>query len=393
MHLFIQRKVILFLGLVTLFFSCSRHHFNGLVSEDNSNLLVPDSERVFQNSRTFSVNKDTSDFEKFLLRQGLIRVRDYNKAIQVELKYATMDNFMGRNMYGNFQEAYLRKEVALKLISAQHLLEKIKPDYRLIIYDAVRPLSVQKLMWDSVDVSPFVKYKYLSNPKYHSLHNYGAAVDLSILDENGKPLDMGTPFDCFCELAYPYFEKRFLKNGKLTREQYQNRLLLRNIMQKNHFSGISTEWWHFNYCSRKFAQAHFPLIETFEVAKPVLLVVENNVWDTVQKTVREEPDKKDTTKVLPPVAGVEKHKVRFKVQIKTSTRRLNVTDPMFKGLEVWRYYHQGLYKYTVGSFTDLNKALAYRNRMRKMGFSDCFVAAFNRDERITIKDAFGFLGK
>lgn len=390
MRLFICRKVILFLCLAVVFFSCTHHHYEGIVSEDNSNFLVTDSEQISQGSAGY-VMRDTTDFEKFLLKQGLIRIRDFNKAIRVNLKYATTDNFMNKNMYGDFREAYLRKEVGLKLISAQHLLEKIKPGYRLIIYDAVRPLSVQKFMWDSVAVSPFVKYKYLSNPKFHSLHNYGAAVDVSILDENGQPLDMGTPYDCFCELAYPYFEKRFLKNGKLTRKQYQNRLLLRSVMGKNHFSGISTEWWHFNYCSRKYAQAHFPLIKSFEVEKPILLVADNQKQDTVQKTILPKTEIKDTTKILPVVA--EKHKVRFKVQIKTSTRRVATTDAMFKGLKPWRYYHQGLYKYTVGSFIDLNKALVYRNKMRQMGFSDCFVAAFDSNERITIKDAFELLGK
>lgn len=388
MHLFLRRKVILFLGLAVLFFSCSHNHFKGLVSEDNSNLLVTDSEQVSQDSIVFLIKNDTSDFGKYLVKQGLIHVRDYNNAIQVSLKYATTDNFMHRNMYGNFREGYLRKEAALKLISAQHLLEKLKPGYRLIIYDAVRPLCVQQLMWDSVDISPYLKYKYLSNPKFRSLHNYGAAVDVSIIDINGKPLDMGTPFDCFCELAYPYFEKRFLKNGKLTSQQYQNRLLLRNVMGKNHFSGISTEWWHFNYCSRKYAQAHFPLIKSFEIPKPVLLVADNQKSDTVQKTILVEPVIKDTAKVLTVVSETQTHEVRFKVQIKTSTRKVSTSDAMFKNLKVWRYYHQGLYKYTAGSFTNLNKALSYRNQMRKMGFSDCFIAAFNHNERITIKDAF-----
>ncbi len=388
MSSFVERKVILFLCVTALFFSCSHHHYDGVVSEDDSGLLVTDLERVFQDSVKYIVRRDTTDFEKFLLQHGLIRVRDFNKAIQVKMKYATTDNFMHKNMYGDFREAYLRKEVGLKLISAQHLLEKIKPGYRLIIYDAMRPLSVQKFMWDSVAVSPYMKYKYLSNPKFHSLHNYGAAVDVSILDENGKPLDMGTSYDCFCELAYPYFEKRFLSNGKLTREQYNNRLLLRNIMQKNHFSGISTEWWHFNYCSRKYAQAHFSLIKSFEVPKPALLVADNKKQDTVQKAILAEPAMKDTTKVLPATAKTGKHKIRFKVQIKTSKRQIATTDAIFKGLKPWQYYHHGLYKYTVGSFTDLNKALIYRNKLRKMGFSDCFITAFDNDERITIKDAF-----
>ena len=383
-------KVIFYQLFLIFFISCSYNHYEEIISEDLSNLLVTDS-ALLQNDSIHFKKRKLSDFEKYLLQNNLIRVRDYNKSIDVFLKYATTDNFMHRNMYGNFREAYLQKDVALKLISAQHLLEKIKPNYHLIIYDAVRPLSVQKLMWDSVEVSPYMKYKYLSNPKFHSLHNYGAAVDVSIVDDEGKPLDMGTPFDCFCELAYPYFEKRFLKNGKLTPEQYQNRLLLRTVMQKNHFSGISTEWWHFNYCSRKYAQNHFPLIRSFEVPKTLPLLAETEKRDPVQKD--ETLFKKDTAKVLSTDIESEKHKVRFKVQIKTSTRKISTSNAMFKGLKVWRYYHNGLYKYTVGNYTELNKALTYRNKMRQLGFTDCFVAAFNNDERITIKDAFRLLGK
>jgi len=126
------------------------------------------------------------------------------------------------------------------------------------------------------------------------------------------------------------------------------------------------------------------------VPESVLLMADNQ--NTVQKTISSNQMIKDTIKILS-VVETEKHKVRFKVQIKTSTRRIAITDAMFKGLKPWRYYHQGLYKYTVGSFTDLDKALVYRNKMRQMDFSDCFVAAFDGNERITIKDAFELLGK
>ncbi len=390
MRLFIFSKVIFIQLPFILFISCSHPHYESIVSEDLSNLLVTDTELV-PNDMVYFTKRDTSDFEKYLLQNNFLRISDYNQTIEVNLKYATTDNFMHRNMYGNFREAYLQKEVALKLISAQHLLERIKPKYHLIIYDAVRPMSVQALMWDSIEISPYMKYKYLSNPKFHSLHNYGAAVDVSIVDGEGNPLDMGTPFDCFCELAYPYFEKQFLKNGTLTSEQYQNRLLLRKVMQANHFSGISTEWWHFNYCSLKYAKSHFPLIRSFDVPELLPLLAETAKGDTVQQSNLVNTLKKDTAKVLAIAMEQGKNKVRFKVQIKTSTRKIATNNVIFKRLKVWRYYHDGLYKYTVGNFSDLNKALEYRDEMRQLGFTDCFVAAFNNEERITIKDAFEIL--
>ncbi len=308
-----------------------------------------------------------SPFEQKLIKYGLVNVQKLDSSIKVELKYSTTDNFMHRDLYGNFNKAYLQKDVAEKLVKAQHYLKKNNPDYSLIIYDAARPLIVQQWMWDSVQVPDNVRYKYLSNPKYGSLHNYGAAVDVSIInDSTGKALDMATPFDCFCKLAYPYFEKRFLKNGKLSKKAYENRMLLRTVMHKAGFSGITTEWWHFNSCSRKEAQKRYPLIKDFsplqEVSNTAILNHEN----------------KDTTR----------HKIYFRIQIKISKHKLSPHCPCFKGLRVWEYYHKGYHKYTAGKFKDLNKAIAYRNKLRKLGFKDCFVAAFDNNTRISFKDAY-----
>lgn len=386
MYISILKKII-FLLYLFIFISCSKHYY-ALIDDDNSQLLIPDSQLISNNNITILIKKDTSAFERHLLKKGFIKVTEYNNHIQVKLMYSTKDNFLHRDIYKNFVHAYLQKEVALKLIKAQHFLESIKPGYKLIIYDAVRPLSVQKFMWDSIDISPYDKYKYLSNPKYYSLHNYGAAVDVSILDQNNKPLDMGTPYDYFSELAYPCFEKRFLKLGKLTQKQYQNRLLLRNIMTKNHFSGISTEWWHFNSCSMKYAKTHFPLIKDFNVPSEKELA---SIIDTSENNVKEIHPiiNKDTLNLS---SNQEtKHVVRFKIQIKISKKKLNKTDSIFKNQKVWEYFHEGYYKYTIGTYTDFNKAIKYKNKLHQMGFSDCFVAAFNNNERISIKDAFDLL--
>ena len=318
------------------------------------------------------VKEELSPFEKKLIAYGLVNVKELDSTIKVELKYSTTDNFMHRDMYGDFNKAYLQKDVALKLVKAQKLLKDTVPWYSLIIYDAVRPRIVQQWMWDSVDVPDNVRYKYLSNPKYGSLHNFGAAVDVSIFDDStGKVLDMGTPFDCFCELAYPYFEKKMLANGKLSKKAYANRLLLRSVMRKAGFSGISTEWWHFNSCSRKEARKKYPLIEDF-----------NGLHDKIAETI----DAGNSAKI-----DSTQHDIWFRVQIKISRKPLNPSCSCFKGLKVWNYYHKGYYKYTAGKFKDLSAALKYRNKLRKMGFNDCFVAAFDKDRRISFKDAYKLL--
>jgi D-alanyl-D-alanine dipeptidase len=155
----------------------------------------------------------------------------------------------------------LQPDIAQKLKHAQHLLRAKFPYYRLIVYDAARPRSIQNIMWAIIDVPCYEKSKYLSDPYGGSLHNFGAAVDIGIIDENGITLDMGTPFDYFGELAYPREECRMIKEGKLTYKQLLSREVLRGVMRQAGFSGITTEWWHFNSCSRDTAYEKYEIIE------------------------------------------------------------------------------------------------------------------------------------
>ncbi|RMG82770.1 MAG: peptidase M15 [Bacteroidetes bacterium] len=201
------------------------------------------------------------DYETRFINFGLINIHELDEDIVVELKYSTTDNFLHTDLYGNLTEAYLQPDVAEKLVLAQALLQSKFPYYTLVILDAARPVEVQQKMWEFMSDYPVQeRTKYVSNPKNGSLHNFGAAVDVTIKDLNGGYLDMGTPYDYFGELAYPRLEKHFLETGELTPEQYQNRLLLRNVMQAAGFSGISTEWWHFNSCSREEAKLKYRII-------------------------------------------------------------------------------------------------------------------------------------
>jgi D-alanyl-D-alanine dipeptidase len=179
----------------------------------------------------------------------------------VDLRYSTANNFIGKDLYGDFDKCYLLPDVADKLICAQRILCSRFPFYKLVIFDAVRPRSIQAKMWDSISVPYSERSKYVSNPANGSLHNFGAAVDLSIRDVHGIELDMGTPYDYFGELAYPREEERMLEEGKLTHIQLLNRKLLREVMEQAGFTGITTEWWHFNSCYRKEAIEKYKIIE------------------------------------------------------------------------------------------------------------------------------------
>jgi zinc D-Ala-D-Ala dipeptidase len=254
------------LGLLFAFAGCSPD-----TTERNESGLNP---KVMPVDTTISRKADTvktvvkdpavpeiSPIEKQLIEMGLVNIHDLDSEIVVDLRYSTTDNFIGLDMYGDFNECYLQKDVAEKLVLAQQFLRKKYPYYSLVVYDAVRPLHIQQQMWDTLVLPPGQKTKYLSNPGNGSLHNYGAAVDLSIIDENGIPLDMGTPFDFFGEKAHPVKEKELLESGELSHRQVFNRELLRTVMRQAGFFGIQTEWWHFNSCTRAVAAEKYKIVE------------------------------------------------------------------------------------------------------------------------------------
>jgi zinc D-Ala-D-Ala dipeptidase len=206
------------------------------------------------------LNISYTDIEAHLIKMGLVNVKDIEPSLQVDLRYSTENNFMNSDVYGEWENAYLQPDVAEKLQLAQLLLKSKFPNYSLLILDAARPVSVQYKMWKMLDMPSSEKTKYLSNPQNGSLHNYGAAVDLTIVNEMGEELDMGTPYDFFGEEAHPAKEMQMLLEGKLSEEQINNRKLLREVMIKADFSVLPTEWWHFNSCSRPKAMQLYQII-------------------------------------------------------------------------------------------------------------------------------------
>ncbi|MDP1800179.1 MAG: M15 family metallopeptidase, partial [Bacteroidota bacterium] len=208
------------------------------------------------------INVDTSYLEHLFKGYDLIDVQSLDSSIKVDLKYASTDNFLKLNVYDGLRKAYFPCEVAIRIYNAQYYLKQINPNYSLIIFDAARPLHVQQMMWDSLDMPPDIKYAYLSPPFSISLHNYGCAVDLSIIDlKTNKLLEMGTDFDHFGKLSQPVYEWQYLKTGELTQEAFENRKLLRKVMQLANFFPITSEWWHFNFCNKEFAAVKFKLIQ------------------------------------------------------------------------------------------------------------------------------------
>ena len=180
-------------------------------------------------------------------------------ALVIDLKYATKDNFVGENLYGPFRKAYLHREAAAKLKRAIHNLKVLAPGFRFVIFDALRPRSVQWLLWNKVAGTP--EQKYVANPQRGSVHNYGFALDLSLLDPAGREVDMGTPFDNFTRLAQPRYERHFLKTGLLSKTQHRNRRLLKRVMHAAGFRQISNEWWHFNALPIRILRKNYRIVE------------------------------------------------------------------------------------------------------------------------------------
>ncbi len=203
------------------------------------------------------------EIEKQIIAKGLVDVQQVDPTIRVELKYATTDNFMKKKVYEELSRAYLQKETAQKLAKAHAYLKEAKPGYSFLVYDAARPNSVQYHLWNTLDemgIPKNDKTKYVADPAIGSNHNFGCAVDLTITDEKGTPLDMGTPFDFFGPLAYPRMEQEMLKAGKLSAKQVANRELLRSAMKKAGFIVNTTEWWHFDSMSKAQAKARYGMI-------------------------------------------------------------------------------------------------------------------------------------
>lgn len=200
-----------------------------------------------------------SQLESRMQQAGLINIQSLDKSIRVELKYATTDNFTKTVLYDSLVAAYLQPVAARKLVKAQRLLKEINSDYSLLIYDAARPLSVQRKMYRVVQGTN--KAAYVANPANTGMHNYGMAVDLTICDGDGRPLDMGTPFDFFGRAAAIRDEERLIRQGSLTRTQVDNRNLLRRVMTAAGFVTIQGEWWHFNAASKSETRRLYKVIE------------------------------------------------------------------------------------------------------------------------------------
>ena len=168
--------------------------------------------------------------------------------IAVDLRYATDDNFVGRDLYSPYDCAWLHREAAAALERVVAWLAMHRPGYTALVLDALRPQRVQQQLWDALEGTGL--QMYLADPARGSIHSFGMALDITLLDDAGKEVDMGTGFDDLTERSQPGLEAVLLARGEITRAQIDNRQLLRDAMAHAGFVGISSEWWHYDFGDR-----------------------------------------------------------------------------------------------------------------------------------------------
>lgn len=164
--------------------------------------------------------------------------------IAVDLRYATPDNFVGRDLYSPIDCAWLHRDAATALEQAVAWLAAQRPDHHLLVLDALRPQRVQQQLWDALQGTELLGY--IAEPSRGSIHSFGMALDITIVGPDGRELDMGTGFDDLSERSHPALELALLESGEITQEQVAHRRLLRDAMFQAGFFGINSEWWHFD---------------------------------------------------------------------------------------------------------------------------------------------------
>ncbi len=185
------------------------------------------------------------------MKLDLVRIVPPDFDVDLTLAYATPDNFTGRPVYDR-ADAWLQREAADALARAIALARPLGLRFRL--FDALRPVEAQWTLWNFRPDPEF-----LADPRRGSPHSRGAAVDLTLLDDDGRPLDMGTGFDAFTPLSH---------HGRtdIDAAAQRNRHLLMGIMTTAGWDFYRNEWWHYQL----FDARRLPLVSDADLPQPMM---------------------------------------------------------------------------------------------------------------------------
>lgn len=185
------------------------------------------------------------------MKLDLVEIAPPEFDVEVTLAYATNANLSGQPVYRN-AECWLHRAAAQKLAAAIDLARPL--GLRLRIFDALRPVEAQWQLWEACPDPEF-----LADPRRGSPHSRGVAVDLTLLDATGEPLDMGTAFDAFTPLSH---------HGRtdIAIAAQRNRLLLMGLMSAAGWDFYRNEWWHYQL----FDARRYPLVSNADLARPMM---------------------------------------------------------------------------------------------------------------------------
>ena len=194
---------------------------------------------------------------------GFVLLSDYIPHIIQEIRYFSTYNFIGDRING------YEEPCALLTLPATRALRDVSNDlfirgYRIKVFDAYRPACAVRhfVLWGLEDQDirmkpyfyPELEKQELFSKGYiakQSSHSRGSTVDLTLLDmKTGKELDMGSPFDLFSEVSHPDYKG-------ITEEQFENRMMLQQVMVRNGFKTLDCEWWHFTLEDEPYPDTYF----------------------------------------------------------------------------------------------------------------------------------------
>lgn len=162
---------------------------------------------------------------------SLVKINQATHQVQVDLKYATSDNFTGEPVY-QYAACFLRPQAEALLINARDLA--LIQGWHLRIFDAFRPSESQWKLWNHTPDPEF-----LADPRRGSPHSRGVAIDLTLIDmKTGEALDMGTGFDEFSLKSHH-------GNTEISKLAQKNRMLLMGLMTTAGWDFYRNEWWHY----------------------------------------------------------------------------------------------------------------------------------------------------
>ena len=175
-----------------------------------------------------------------------------------DLRYASRNNFAGVELYRGMDCAWLRVEAAAGLEAAAAWLARQRPGWRIVVLDALRPQRVQEAIWAQAEGTAMEVY--FANPAVGSIHSFGMAVDVTLVDPQGDECDMGAGFDEMTLRSHPSLNAENLALGVLNAGHLVERGWLHAAMSRGGFRGIGTEWWHFDHGDRERVRREWPRV-------------------------------------------------------------------------------------------------------------------------------------